>query len=146
MKELLFICTGNYYRSRFAEGLFNHLCAAQPIGWRAFSRGLAIHWVVENRELSPFTEAAFARMGIDQCHSGERRVSLTEADLQRAALVIALKRDEHLPMVQAQFPHWAGKIEYWGVDDIDFVTSDIALPQIEAQVRALYRTLAAQAG
>ncbi len=24
MRLVLFVCTGNYYRSRFAEGLFNH--------------------------------------------------------------------------------------------------------------------------
>lgn len=143
MKELLFICTGNYYRSRFAEGLFNHLCAAQPIGWRAFSRGLAIHWVLENRELSPFTETEFARLRIDPRHSGERRVALAEADLQRSARVIALKHDEHHPMMREQFPHWADKIEYWGVHDIDFVTSDIALPQIDVKVRQLHTQLKA---
>lgn len=144
MKKLLFICTGNYYRSRFAEGLFNHLCAEQRIGWHAFSRGLAIHWVTENRELSPFTEDAFRQMGIHPRHSGELRVSLTLSDLKASDRIIALKRDEHLPMMREQFPAWADKIEYWGVHDIDFATSNIALPQIEQQVRELYSSLAAQ--
>jgi protein-tyrosine phosphatase len=38
-KLVLFLCTGNYYRSRYAEELFNHLARAEGIGWRAFSRG-----------------------------------------------------------------------------------------------------------
>lgn len=144
MKKLLFICTGNYYRSRFAEGLFNHLCAEQPINWHAFSRGLAIHWVVENRELSPFTEEAFRLMGIHSRHSAKQRISLTESDLKNSDRVIALKSDEHLPMMREQFPAWADKIEYWGVHDIDFATSAIALPQIEQRVRDLYRELTSQ--
>jgi protein-tyrosine phosphatase len=39
-RTVLFLCTGNYYRSRFAELLFNHLAAAKAAPWRAESRGL----------------------------------------------------------------------------------------------------------
>lgn len=143
MRELLFICTGNYYRSRFAEGLFNHLCAERDIGWRAFSRGLAIHLVEGNLELSPFTQAEFRRHGIDAKHSAERRISLLAADLERATRIIALKRDEHHPMMLEQFPQWADKIEYWGVHDLDFALPEDALPQIAEQTRQLYASLAA---
>lgn len=37
---ILFICTGNYYRSRYAEIYFNHLVSKIDLDWRAFSRGL----------------------------------------------------------------------------------------------------------
>ena len=40
-KTVLFLCTGNYYRSRFAEILFNHLAGQSKLAWRADSRGLA---------------------------------------------------------------------------------------------------------
>ena len=43
--RVLFVCTGNYYRSRFAEAVFNHLAAARGLPWRAVSRGLAVHLV-----------------------------------------------------------------------------------------------------
>jgi len=35
---VLFLCTGNYYRSRFAEILFNAVAAKEGLGWRADSR------------------------------------------------------------------------------------------------------------
>ena len=40
MKHLLFVCTGNYYRSRTAEELFNFLATHRTLSWRADSRGL----------------------------------------------------------------------------------------------------------
>ena len=41
-KIMLFLCTGNYYRSRFAELLFNHLAKQRGLDWQATSRGLAL--------------------------------------------------------------------------------------------------------
>src|SRR4051812_22380778 len=41
-QRVLFLCTGNYYRSRFAEIYFNWLARQQDIGWSADSRGLAL--------------------------------------------------------------------------------------------------------
>jgi predicted translation initiation factor SUI1 len=38
-------------------------------------------------------------------------------DLERAALIVALKRDEHLPLLQERFPAWVEKVEFWHVDD-----------------------------
>jgi hypothetical protein len=40
-KTVLFLCTGNYYRSRFAEALFNSVAGKMGLPWRASSRGLA---------------------------------------------------------------------------------------------------------
>ena len=39
--KVLFLCTGNYYRSRFAEMLFNALASRKDLDWTADSRGLA---------------------------------------------------------------------------------------------------------
>ena len=41
-KTVLFLCTGNYYRSRFAEVLFNSVAVKMGLPWRASSRGLAL--------------------------------------------------------------------------------------------------------
>jgi Low molecular weight phosphotyrosine protein phosphatase len=42
LKTVLFLCTGNYYRSRFAEELFNHEAERASLPWIAQSRGLAL--------------------------------------------------------------------------------------------------------
>ncbi len=39
--RVLFLCTGNYYRSRYAEEIFNHQAGLEGLGWHAFSRGVA---------------------------------------------------------------------------------------------------------
>ncbi len=41
MKTVLFLCTGNYYRSRYAEILFNAKAEIMELEWKAVSRGLA---------------------------------------------------------------------------------------------------------
>lgn len=138
-REILFICTGNYYRSRFAEAVFNHLTPA-PGGCVAFSRGLAIH-VVEG-DLSIHTELALRQRGIDRAMTSATRTALTEEDLARAHQVIALKHDEHRPMMERQFPAWANRITYWTVHDIDYAAPSDALPEIEAKIRGLLEELA----
>ena len=61
-KDILFVCSGNYYRSRFAEAVFNHEATRRNLPWRAFSRGLAIYLV--DGDISPFTEMELQRRGI----------------------------------------------------------------------------------
>src|ERR1700693_5409317 len=47
-KTVLFLCTGNYYRSRFAEVLFNSVAGKMGLPWSASSRGLALERGVNN--------------------------------------------------------------------------------------------------
>jgi low molecular weight protein-tyrosine phosphatase len=55
-KSVLFLCTGNYYRSRFAEILFNSVAGKMGLPWRASSRGLALERGVNN--VGPMAAAA----------------------------------------------------------------------------------------
>ena len=55
-KLVLFLCTGNYYRSRFAEIVFNHFASSRSLDWRADSRGLAREFGAWNvGPISPYT-------------------------------------------------------------------------------------------
>lgn len=130
--RVLFICTGNFYRSRFAEAVFNHLAEMRNLSWRGFSRGLAIHWA--EGCLSPIVVESLAVRGIDRRHTGTDRTQLTARDLEGSKIRIALNRAEHLPMMQSQFPNWAGKIQYWEIEDMPRTSPEIALPAIELKV------------
>jgi protein-tyrosine-phosphatase len=55
-KNVLFLCTGNYYRSRFAEILFNSVVTKMGLPWWASSRGLALERGVNN--VGPMAVAA----------------------------------------------------------------------------------------
>jgi len=132
---VLFICTGNYYRSRFAEAVFNHRARALGLPFRAFSRGLAVHLI--DGDLSSYTQEALEERGIPRDCTGPTRVPLTQADLARAERVIALKEDEHRPLMEQHFPLWADHIQYWHVHDLDQSEAEDALPEIERQVEAL---------
>ena len=55
-KTVLFLCTGNYYRSRYAEVLFNSVAGKMGLPWRASSRGLALERGVHN--VGPIAAAA----------------------------------------------------------------------------------------
>ncbi len=142
-KTIVFICTGNFYRSRFAEYLFNALAKLNGLHWRATSRGLKT-WAVGAHEgaLSEFAAYRLTAMGVP--FDGERfPIQLLDADLENADLVVALKKAEHHGMMVEQFPAWADRVHYWHVDDMDCATADDALPVCEASVKFLVNTLLA---
>jgi hypothetical protein len=65
VKTVLFLCTGNYYRSRFAEELFNHHAKRDGLDCIAQSRGLALERGVHNvGPISPFALHALKEMAI----------------------------------------------------------------------------------
>ncbi|WFP49776.1 low molecular weight phosphatase family protein [Methylomonas sp. EFPC3] len=140
--NVLFLCTGNYYRSRFAEYLFNHHAPAYRLPWRADSRGLAIELL--ERDAGPISPHTLRGLALRRIPAEPVRPPLAvgEPDLQRARLIVALKRSEHQPMLLQRFPEWVERVEYWQVDDIGDSHPDQALPQIEAAVLGLLQRLA----
>ncbi len=133
-KGVLFLCTGNYYRSRFAEILFNSVADRMGLPWRASSRGLALERGVHN--VGPMAASALEALealGVcagDDCARAPAQVMA--GDLEAADRVIALKQAEHLPLLQERFPTWAEKVEFWHVDD-----APEALALLEREVMGL---------
>src|SRR5438552_3883470 len=118
-RTVLFLCTGNYYRSRFAEVLFNSVAAKMGLPWRASSRGLALERGVNN--VGPMAVAAIKSLealGVRATDAVTRLpAQVTSDDLERAALIVALKHAEHLPLLQERFRAWVEKVEFRHVDD-----------------------------
>lgn len=140
--QVLFLCTGNYYRSRFAEYLFNHHAPDYSLPWSAFSRGLAIELLKDDAgSISPHTLHGLSARGI-AAEPIRSPIALSEQDLVSAHHIVALKQAEHQPLMVERFPDWVKRVEYWHVDDVEDIHPEQALPQIEAAVRELLQRLA----
>ena len=134
---VLFLCTGNYYRSRFAEILFNHLAAKQGLAWRAESRGLDLKIGRNVGPVSVHTRDACRTRGVPLPEPLRLPQALCEEDLRDARLVIAVKEAEHRPYLERQFPDWADRIRYWNVHDLDAAAANAAMSELEGLVHAL---------
>ncbi|HVX14664.1 MAG TPA: hypothetical protein VHC22_25980 [Pirellulales bacterium] len=143
MNRLLFLCTGNYYRSRFAEIFFNWHAEQRGLCWRAESRGLAL--VKENvGPLSCYTVRRLAAHGISTAAHQRLPLAVCEMDLQTAHHIVAVKEAEHRPLIQAKFPTWIDRVEFWTVHDVDCAAAEEAIPLLEGEVMQLLDRLAAR--
>jgi protein-tyrosine phosphatase len=118
-KTILFLCTGNYYRSRFAEVLFNSVAARLGLPWASSSRGLALERGVNNvGPMAVEAVAALEALGIRAADAVTRLpAQVTVKDLEAADQAVALKEAEHRPLLQERFPAWAERVEFWHIDD-----------------------------
>lgn len=141
-KKVLFLCTGNYYRSRFAQHLFNALANNHGLNWQADSRGLAIERGFNNiGAISPHALQGLKERGLSVPANERMPMPVTDTDFTLADKVIALDKEEHRPILLERFPQWTAKVEYWKVHDLDKITPTIALRQIESNLIQLIKLL-----
>ena len=122
-QRVLFVCSGNYYRSRLAEMLFNHEAALAGIAWSADSRGLLK--TGDLKGVSPHAARHLEEKQLAHLAAEPRDpLALEVEDLTDADLVVALCDEEHRPMLEQKFLslakalYAAGRIRYWHVYDI----------------------------
>jgi protein-tyrosine phosphatase len=138
MTALLFLCTGNYYRSRFAEELFNHYARRDGLNWAAQSRGLALERGANNvGPLSPFALQGLRERRLVARGATRLPQQCTITDLTAADRIVALSESEHRPLMAERFPGWEHRTEYWQVDDVDVTRPDVALSCIEREIEAM---------
>lgn len=141
-QQLLFLCTGNYYRSRFAEELFNHRAGLADLNWRAFSRGAAERGSPDNvGPMSQFALEGLQARGIGPVGHLRYPQPCTLPDLESADLIIALKEAEHRPLIERRFPEMVERVRYWHVDDVDVAKPAVALALIDQLIEDLLSSL-----
>ena len=140
MNHVLFLCSGNYYRSRFAEIVFNWHAESRHISLRAESRGLAI----DSRNpgpISPHTMESLSKRGITSRSCERLPLAVREQDFAAAWHIVAVKESEHRALIETCFPRWKHRVEYWQIHDLDCAEPRIAIPHLERQVVELLNRL-----
>lgn len=136
MKTVLFLCTGNYYRSRYAEILFNARAQEMGLAWNAISRGLA----PDPRNPGPMsrdTMAALQRQGITVEEYLRLPIKVTDNDFESNHHIVAVKEAEHRLMIQRDYPHRLENVEFWHVHDLDCCGPEEAISHLEQEVTGL---------
>lgn len=120
-QRLLFVCTGNYFRSRLAEILFNHCAVQSGLPWRAESRGLAVSGQLSGLAIEARAYAEAAGVAVPP---GRNPKPLLVDELAGAGLVVLMNRQEHEPIMEREFrPVYRslvsrGTLRSWNVFDL----------------------------
>jgi low molecular weight protein-tyrosine phosphatase len=144
VQHVLFVCTGNYYRSRFAELLFNYAARERGLSWRATSRGTDVFGAGRFNvgPISNVARQALEARGVPLDADLRLPLPLLEGDLAAADLIVAVCEAEHRPHLERDFPAGAARVEYWGVEDLGVTPAEDALAALERHVTALLDRLA----
>ncbi|MGD0837191.1 MAG: low molecular weight phosphatase family protein [Polyangia bacterium] len=139
--HVLFVCTGNFYRSRFAEAIFK--AHATPGSASASSRGLDTS-KPRATGLSPLVVDELKRLKISPDLVADYPRQLKREDLDAADVVVLLNGPEHAPMLKKQFPQVdMTKVRQWSVPDVPAMAASDAFAQITRQVDLLIVELGA---
>jgi len=138
--RVLFLCTGNYYRSRFAEELFNALAEQRGLPWRADSKALAerLETLVDNvGPLSNDVLRGLSDRGYRPLRPDRYPHAVTADAFSGFTRIVAMDEAEHRPMIEARFAEHARSVEYWNVPDTAALDPERALAALDRHVRTL---------
>ena len=121
MDRILFLCTGNYYRSRIAEAVCNHHCQEMGIAAQALSRGLGSQWP-NPKNPGPISQTAkqfLSERRIDTERPDRMPLPCQPEDLHHATHIIGMSKCEHKPMFMAKFPDFPIiHVTFWEIGDV----------------------------
>tara|TARA_B100001250_G_scaffold65491_1_gene51943 strand:- start:257 stop:688 length:432 start_codon:yes stop_codon:yes gene_type:complete len=137
MKKILFVCTANIFRSRFAEEVFNSLAREEDSSLSAFSAGLKVGEFTTRKIYYPALEQ-LERFNIEPLRENEVSTHIDDLDLDEYDRIICMDKPEHKPMVDDN-PNLKGRdIEYWNIVDIPDQDSRVSLPICYEKVNKLF--------
>lgn len=143
MKRILFLCTGNFYRSRFAEEYFNYHAKRRILDWRADSRGLSERDLsaINKEPMAGEARATLAGLGVEPENAHRFPQSLSAEEVSTYDRVIAVCRAEHEPLIEKNFPALSGTVHYWEIWDVDVEVHETALQKLAAALDSLLSLL-----
>ena len=136
MHNILFVCTANIFRSRFAEEVFNFLAIKERIPAKAFSAGLKVGEYHVRKIYRPALEQ-LTKFNIKPKRPNELSVHINEVQLSKYDLLICMDEAEHKPMVLSNSKLNDINFEYWDIIDEPKVQSDVSLPICFSKVKEL---------
>jgi len=132
MYKVMFICRGNYFRSRFAEILFNKLAARERLPVKAFSRGL--NFSGNNAgPVSLYVPIALMSRGIEPPRRFRNPLRVQERDLKRVHVAVITHGAQQLPIIEEKYPGYLGKLICWDVPDVTFTREDFVKAADDAE-------------
>lgn len=140
MKKILFVCTANIHRSRFAEEVFNHLAIQDNNEYRAFSAGLRVGDFSYREIYYPALEH-LESFNIKPIRPKESSMHIDDVILEDYYKIICMDKNEHKPMVDANPKLSKYKFEYWEIVDIPKVESTVSLPMCYEKVVKLFKNI-----
>tara|TARA_B100001027_G_scaffold179354_1_gene130727 strand:- start:230 stop:673 length:444 start_codon:yes stop_codon:yes gene_type:complete len=136
MHNILFVCTANIFRSRFAEEVFNFLALEERIPAKAFSAGLKVGEYHVRKIHRPALEQ-LEKLNIKPKRPNELSVHIDEVELTKYDQLICMDEAEHKSMVLSNSKLKKFNFEYWYIIDEPKVQSDVSLPICYSKVKKL---------
>ncbi len=128
MKQILFLCSGNYYRSRFCELYFNALAERSRLSWRADSSAL-LRDLSDTGNVGAIAKEVIEKLnelGVESLAHPRMPKIATAKQICTANRVYAASRVEHAPMVEEHFLEQADLIEFFEVEDVPIMQPEEA--------------------
>ena len=136
MKKVLFVCTANIHRSRFAEEVFNFFCTKHNKDYHAFSAGLRVGDYSYRKIYFPALENLKV-FNIIPKRPNDLSKHIKDVNLENYDKIICMDEDEHKPMVNSDPKLSNYNFEYWNITDMPKVDSDVSLPLCYKKVENL---------
>ena len=134
MPNILFVCTGNLYRSQFAAAFFqSHLPVGDLLEWRVESAGT---WTRPGRPIPPDAIQAAAKFKVDL--TGRRSKLVDRTLLSEFDLILVMEKG-HAEALCHEFPELCGRIHLFSevVEKVGYDIPDPGFPGQDVESSAL---------